>query len=1640
MKYLLRLPPFFLLLFFAFNTAFGQTTGLIYKPASGAGSLVLDPNQDGYSSKTTAGFGSNDQLNSEIPFVPMPIVGSGEPDGDLAQGPRCGFTDLVRSAENETMYTYSDGTNLYFRFRLGGTAENSKGYSIFIDTDQKFGSSGTGADPNYIAGNPGFEVEISLQTNFGVYIYNVDGVLNPSEIDVAGNVKRPYAINAQKSIAGSTICTTDYFYDFYVPYASLPFTSSTPLRMIGGTVISPNAAIGGKISDVAGIDDNLGITDDLWADLINVFPPTSGDDLSTGGTIDARAACPSISSIPVGTTAVSGTTTEVNGATIEVFRNGLSQGTTLATGGSWTLTGLTATVAGQVFTATAKVGEAAATATGTKKKSTSYSTCNSTTVAATCANAPISLTVTGNVSGVNFTLNDIPNTSYTVSLFDQSTGSLIAGSKWAANENPVTVTTDASGNFTGIVDSNQGAAISNGVYYLVAQGAGCASDKAYICQGATATATPTIPLTINPSATSILVSSIVTGTSLILYIDGDASSYTVTSTGTSATISGISGLVIGKSLTVLARENGKCPTFSAATLVTAASVQLAAPTVDGTYCGATTVFSGSVAAGSGTTIQLYKSGTSGSGYTTTGSPFVTTGANWTITVPSVAVGQYVVATAGKAGAITSVNSNEIQVLSQTSSAGLSITNPATPNEIRRGTASISGTGTPGDVIRLYIDGFIIDGFTATVNASNDWTISGLDAASAGYDVLYAEGVIGVTAKSGVLCESAIVTGGTILCQLPSNAITFSATSATTICAGETVSLSLSTTENLVIYSLKDQSGTGNGVGPSFIGNGSAKTITTYGIETTVTSITLVAQRIGITCEQTIGTIAVAPEQINLTSTLTQPNDCASPDGSITLSGLKASSGYTLNYKIDGIAVAQTTPTSNASGEILISGLSPGQYTDITVTGTAITLVCGNVIAGPLVLVNPSAPSIVLGTTTNPTTCSGTQGSIVLTGLIASTNYKINYVKDGLAVSIPVLASDGSGAVTIASLGAGVYSNINVTDAAGCKSNSVGPVTLSNPVVGIALAGSSNPATCGGAGSINLSFTNITNGTYTISYDGGSFPGIVVSANAATISATAGVYSNLKVTDITTGCITTNNPSVTISDPALNTIAASRVNSSTCAGNGVINLTFTNVPAGSYTINYVDAAAAAQSFINVTVTGDATSSTASISTPAGTYNNLSITVSSCVSTQFPDIVITDPTTPTIVLNASNNPTTCSGTEGSIVVSGLAASSNYTLNYTVGGTATSASLTSTSLGLLTLGSLPAGVYTNLSATNTTTACVSNVLAGPITLVDPTGPTITLGTLGNPTTCSGTNGSIILTGVTTGSFSVNFLKGGIVQTTQTISATASGITIAGLSAGAYTNLSITNTINCISNVIAGPVTLSDPAGPTITLGTLGNPTTCSGSEGSIPLTFTNLPDGTYTLNYVDGASAAQTFTNVSVSSNSASITGLSAGVYNDITITNSGCTSVENIDVTLVDPTAPTIVQGTLTNPTTCGGSEGQILLTGVTTGTFSVNFSKGGITQATQTISATASGIAITGLPSDTYTNLSITNINNCISNVIAGPVTLSDPTAPSAPSITVVAENCSAAASNTVTNYVSSGITYSSTPTGLSVGASGVITG
>lgn len=88
-------------------------------------------------------------------------------------------------------------------------------------------------------------------------------------------------------------------------------------------------------------------------------------------------------------------------------------------------------------------------------------------------------------------------------------------------------------------------------------------------------------------------------------------------------------------------------------------------------------------------------------------------------------------------------------------------------------------------------------------------------------------------------------------------------------------------------------------------------------------------------------------------TVLPPSNCITPnDGSITISSEKLSpnSPYEIAYVANGMPVAATTLFSNSMGEIVLSNLTTGSYTDIVIT--FLSTACSGTIAGPIIVGPP----------------------------------------------------------------------------------------------------------------------------------------------------------------------------------------------------------------------------------------------------------------------------------------------------------------------------------------------------------------------------------------------------------------------------------------------------------------------------------------------------------------------------------------------------------------------------------------------------------------------------------------------------------------------------------------------------------------
>lgn len=771
-----------------------QTPGMIYEPTTGAGAAVLDPNGDGYTSATTSGFSTDDQTQSEIPFVSF-VIPQAEPNSDLDNAPDCGYTDFVENSDKDAAQKYlSPSGNWLFRLRMGGTSPNAKSYSILIDTDGLFGNTGANADPDYTIYNPGFEIEIVLATKSGVFVYDVN---TPNCTPV---ISYPGTTNYQKSVALSTACgDADYFLDFFVSFSDLTtvfgVTQSTPMRYAivsntsssVSTVCSPSSA-----SDVVGTGSftNLGT---VLTTIVEGQAPCAPNDPNCLLTSD----CPVITTTLVsGNTSVNGTSAEANGTTINLYKNGVLIGSTTVSSGTWTISGLAAFVVGDIITATA-------TASG---EYVSSAACNTLTVSSPICTAAISYI---NVCSSNKSFQGVATPGATIKLYNSSNvlQTPTGGTTWNAGSSTITATTIPSGltpttenflwkcNTSGAsTNCNSGiACLTDGNFYVTAQSAGeCESPPYWFCVGLSGTtATPTITTTITTATTSVSgtvpAPDNTVAVSVYLFKNNIQISSVSTSNG-SWTINGLTFNACDSVKVQAIRTDAtvKCPSaFSSVQIAVTGTTT--APVITGTYCTTTTIttVSGISSEANGTIIQVYDNGVA-VGSTTT----VSNGA-WNVSGLSISPGHTITAKATAACKTISSASTGVIVFTQSSSASLLFTT----NPIIEQSATVFGTyDVNGSQVQLYLDGSPI-GSPATVSGGI-WSVTGLPSYA-----LTVGGAVTATVTNAGGCASNTVSGGTVICITPNGSPTVTPID-TAITAGNCVSnIQLFNSESSVVYQL-----------------------------------------------------------------------------------------------------------------------------------------------------------------------------------------------------------------------------------------------------------------------------------------------------------------------------------------------------------------------------------------------------------------------------------------------------------------------------------------------------------------------------------------------------------------------------------------------------------------------------------------------------------------------------------------------------------------------------------------------------------------------------------------------------------------------------------------------------------------------
>jgi gliding motility-associated-like protein len=691
---------------------------------------------------------------------------------------------------------------------------------------------------------------------------------------------------------------------------------------------------------------------------------------------------------------------------------------------------------------------------------------------------------------------------------------------------------------------------------------------------------------------------------------------------------------------------------------------------------------------------------------------------------------------------------------------------------------------------------------------------------------------------------------------------------------------------------------------------------------------------------------------NPTLSSNNPTTCNGTEGSVTINGLIPGTTYTVTYTDDGVPVGPLTFTANASGQIIISGLNAGLYSNFTATinGCTTNLNTGIILSNPIFLpVFASIPPFCAGTTapvlpaTSLNGISGTWSPATINNTASGTyTFTPNAGQCALQVSINVTVT----ARVTPTFSFGTSLSI-------CNGGTV-PTLPNTSTNGI--TGTWSPSTV----------SNTTSGTYTFTPNSGEC------ANPATLTVT--VNPNITPT-FSFGTSLTICSGGTV--PTL----------PTTSDNGITGTwspsTVSNTASGSYTFTPSAGQCATTATFTVTVNPNIT--------PTFSFGT-SLTI--CSGGTVPTLPTTSDNGITGTWSPSTVSNTTSGTYTFTPTAGLCATT-ATFTVTVNPNITPTFSFGTSLSICNGGSVPtlSNTSTNGITGTWSPSTVSNTTSGTYIFTPTAGQcattatfTVTVNPNITPTFSFGT--------------SLTICSGGTVPTLPTtsdngITGTWSPSTVSNTASGTYT---FTPTAGLCATTTTFTVTVNPNVTPTFSFGT--SLTICSGgtvptlpntSTNGItgtwsPSTVSNTTSGTYTFTPTAGLCATTATFTVTVSSN---ITptfsfGTSLSICNGGTVPTLPNTSTNGITGTWSPSTVSNTTSGTYTFTPTAGQCATTATFTVTVNPNITPTFSFG-------TSLTICSGGTVPTLPTTSTNGITGTWSPSTVSNTTSGTYTFT-PTA------------------------------------------------
>ncbi|MEO8404432.1 MAG: PKD domain-containing protein [Chitinophagaceae bacterium] len=457
--------------------------------------------------------------------------------------------------------------------------------------------------------------------------------------------------------------------------------------------------------------------------------------------------------------------------------------------------------------------------------------------------------------------------------------------------------------------------------------------------------------------------------------------------------------------------------------------------------------------------------------------------------------------------------------------------------------------------------------------------------------------------------------------------------------------------------------------------------------TTGTKIYYVSQQNPATsCESNRAaiTVNVSPVPVISNGTSTNPINCASSTGTISLNGLLPSTVYTVRYTKNGTPVTVSL-TSNAGGTITITGLTAGVYADINVSQNG----CVSNMVGPFILTDPNPPPLPTADN-NHISCSGQQLNLTANSTATGVTYSwtgpngFSSTQQNPVINPATVAASGTYFLTA------ILNN--------CTSAPASTDVLINPTPVAPVVTNNRPCE---HDQLNFTSTSTFAGPLMYAWSGpNGFSSAAQNPSIANASATLNGVYNLVITATTGNCSSpAGTTTVTILPrPVIN--SGSFINPIGCgSATGSIILNGLS-PSTSYTIQYTHDGGLP---VSVTAISNSAGSMIIGSLTGGLYTNISVSFGGCGSNVVGPFSLTD-TPPFSIVTGSNSPlcenntlflsanvTTTSGgatyswtgpngftsdqQNPSIPAAGIINSGTYTANATVNGCSTTTSFTVT-----------------------------------------------------------------------------------------------------------------------------------------------------------------------------------------------------------------------------------------------------------------------------------------------------------------------------------------------------------------------------